>query len=279
MKGLFNYDNPVWHFIGKFWDVLVVNVLWFICCIPIFTIGASTTALYYVTLRLVRDEDGYTIRSFFRSFKENFRQATIIWLIFLLVGIILAADLWFTLTAGIFPAGTPRTLFAALFLGMLLIWLAMITYVFPVLARFYGTIKQTVMNSFLLSIRYILYTIGIIAIDLGITYLTLTMLPFLMMFGMGLLGFINSFFLDHIFKKFIPAEETRDIHEMRPLFADEDDAAAAGGGDETPGAGTYRLSDAAAEQKNQALLSEAPEMPEETADSDGGEEENQDMPE
>ena len=92
-SNLFNYDNPVWRFIGKFWDVLVVNLLWIICSIPIVTIGASTTAMYYVTLRLVRDEDGYTIRSFFKSFKDNFKQATAIWLIFLAVGLILGFDL------------------------------------------------------------------------------------------------------------------------------------------------------------------------------------------
>ena len=85
LSGLFNYDNPVWRFIGKFWDVLILNVLWLVCSIPIVTIGASTTAMYYVTLKLARDEDGYTIRSFFKSFKENFRQATVIWLIFLAV--------------------------------------------------------------------------------------------------------------------------------------------------------------------------------------------------
>ena len=80
--GFFNYDNPVWRFIGKFWDVLVINFLWIICSIPIVTIGSSTTAMYYVTLKLARDEDGYTIQSFFKSFKENFKQATAIWLIF-----------------------------------------------------------------------------------------------------------------------------------------------------------------------------------------------------
>ena len=72
LQGLFNYDNPVWRFIGKLGDLIILNVLWLITSIPIVTIGASTTALYYVTLKLVRDEDGYTIRSFFKSFKENF---------------------------------------------------------------------------------------------------------------------------------------------------------------------------------------------------------------
>ncbi len=221
MKGLFNYDNPVMRFIGKFWDVLVLNILWLICSLPIFTIGASTTAVYYVTLKLARDDDGYTIRSFFHSFKQNFRQATIIWLIFLLTGIILFADLWFVLTANVVPAGTMRVLATALFIGLLIVWFAMITYVFPVLARFYGTVKQTIMNAFLLSVRYLLYTIGIIAIDVLIVVLTLTSLPVLSMLGFPLLAFLNSFFLERIFKKLIPKDE-RDDQEMRPLFADEE---------------------------------------------------------
>lgn len=87
LSGFFNYDNPVWRFIGKFGDLIILNVLWFVCSIPIFTIGASTTAVYYVTLKLARNDDGYTIRSFFKSFKENFKQATIIWLIMLAVGL------------------------------------------------------------------------------------------------------------------------------------------------------------------------------------------------
>ena len=84
--------QPEGRFIGKFWDVLIVNLLWFFLSIPIFTIGASTTAMYYVTLKLARDDDGYTIRSFFKSFKENFKQATIIWMIFLITGVVLGFD-------------------------------------------------------------------------------------------------------------------------------------------------------------------------------------------
>ncbi len=221
MKGLFNYDNPVMRFIGKFWDVLILNILWMICSIPIFTIGASTTAVYYVTLKLARDDDGYTIRSFFHSFKQNFRQATVIWLIFLMAGIILVADLWFVLTANVVPAGTLRILATALFIGLLVVWFAMMTYVFPILARFYGTIKQTILNSFLLSVRYLLYTIGMIAIDVVIVILTLTSLPVLSLLGIALIAFLNSFLLERIFKKLIPKEE-RDDQEMRPLFADEE---------------------------------------------------------
>ena len=76
LQGLFNYDNPVWRFIGKLGDLILLNILWTICSIPIFTIGASTTAVYYVTLKLVRDEDSSTIKGFFHSFKSNFKHCS-----------------------------------------------------------------------------------------------------------------------------------------------------------------------------------------------------------
>lgn len=237
--GLFNYDNPVWRAIGKFWDVLILNILWSVCCIPIFTIGASTTAMYYVTLKLVRDEDGYTFRSFFHSFKENFKQATIIWFLILVSGAVLGVDLWFVLGSGMVPAGNIRTMVAAVFIGILIIWVAVVTYVFPVLARFYGTVKRTIINAMFMSVRHILTTVGILVIDIAIVALTFTVLPFLVAFGVALIAYVNSFFINRVFQKYIP-KDTRDIHDMRPIFADEEDASGteapsenAAGADET----------------------------------------------
>ena len=146
LSGLFNYDNPVWRFIGKFWDVLIVNLLWIVCSIPIVTIGASTTAMYYVTLRLARDDDGYTFRSFFKSFRENFKQATAIWLIFLTVGLLLACDVYYFVR--LVGASTMRTVMITIFFSMVFIWVAMFTYVFPLQARFYNPVKRTIFNAF-----------------------------------------------------------------------------------------------------------------------------------
>lgn len=113
LSSLFNYDNPVWRFIGKFFDVMILNLLWVVCSIPIVTMGASTTAVYYVTMKLVRDEDGPTIRSFFKSFKENFKQATIIWLILMAVGAIIGFDLYFFMRVQT-EASTVRTVMMAI---------------------------------------------------------------------------------------------------------------------------------------------------------------------
>lgn len=222
-SGFFNYDNPVWRFIGKFWDVIILSFLWGICSIPVFTIGASTTAMYYVTLKLVRDEDGYTFRSFFKSFKENFKQATIIWLIMLAAGLILGGDLWFFLK--VYKGSSQfRSIMIAIFLAFSFIYLAMCTYVFPLQSRFYNTIKKTLFNAFFMSIRHFLYTLGMLAIDVVLIVVALFYFPPLMLFGVALLAFANSYMLSAVFKRYMP-EERKDDGELRPLFADEEEEA------------------------------------------------------
>ena len=87
-----SYDSPFGQLMMKLCYSCCLNILWFLCCIPIVTIGASTTALYYTSLKIVRGEDHALTRMFFRSFRENFRQSTVLWLILLAVGGLLASD-------------------------------------------------------------------------------------------------------------------------------------------------------------------------------------------
>ena len=94
MGRFFNLDSPVMVALTKMADLIIVNLLAFFCCLPIITVGASMTALHYVVLKVVRDEECYIVKSFFKSFKENFKQATVIWLIEVLLIIIFAADFW-----------------------------------------------------------------------------------------------------------------------------------------------------------------------------------------
>ncbi len=233
LQNFFNYDNPVWRFIGKFGDLIVLNILWIITSIPIFTIGASTTAMYYVTLKLVRDEDGYTIRSYFKSFRDNFKQATAIWLILLVVGLLLGFDWYFFVKLQTEPSKV-RTVMMAIFASMTLIYVCIMVYVFPLQSRFYNPVKRTLFNAFFMSIRHFLQTVGIIAIDVGIvvlSYLSMYYAPqfsvIFLLFGLPLIAFINSYIFHAIFKKYMPKDtRNQDDGEMRPLF--EGDEAAAG---------------------------------------------------
>lgn len=225
-SGFFNYDNPVWRFIGKFGDLILLNILWIICSIPVFTIGASTTAVYYVTLKLARDDDGYTIRSFFKSFKENFKQSTTIWLILLVIGLILGTDMYFfiRLFAG---AGTVRTVMLTVFLAMGVVYLAVFTYIFPIQARFFNTVKRTFFNAFFMSLRHLFRTIGMLAIDgalvaAAFVFMIPPVLMVFMLFGFPLLAFINSYILSPVFNLYMPKEEVKE-ERMRPLFEDENE--------------------------------------------------------
>lgn len=224
LTSIFNYDNPVWRFIGKFFELMILNVLWLICSIPVFTIGASTTAVYYVTLKLVRDEEGGTIRSFFKSFKENFKQATMIWLIMLAAGIVIGFDLYFFID--IFTgASNFRTFMVVLFSAIGIVYAAIFLYVFPLQSRFYNPVKKTLFNAFFMSIRHLFHTIGIVAIDVAVVVVVMVvpiLFPLLMLFGFPLLAFINSYVFSSIFAKYMPAKDKPEDEELRPLFADEE---------------------------------------------------------
>ncbi len=177
--------------------------------------------MYYVTLKLARDEDGYTIRSFFKSFKENFKQATAIWLIFLLTGMLLAFDVYYFIKMA--APSSLRTIMISVFVAMIFIWSAMFTYVFPLQARFYNPVKRTIFNSFFMSIRHMFHTIGMLAVDAAILFLSVTYIPQLSIFGVALVAFFNSYMLNSVFSKYMPKEQKPADMELKPLFAEEEE--------------------------------------------------------
>lgn len=92
MSEFFNPDNSIMRFITKIANSVYLNILWLVCSLPVVTIGASTTSLFYVTLKMAKNEEGNITAAFFRSFRDNFKQATKIWLILLATGIVFALD-------------------------------------------------------------------------------------------------------------------------------------------------------------------------------------------
>ena len=122
MNRFFNMDNKFFVFMGRVADLILLNILCILCCIPIVTAGASITALYYVTLKMARDEESYIIRSFFRSFKQNFKQSTLIWILMLAAGVLIHMEKSALAVITILPM-TMTLVDAKLFPVYLLIWL------------------------------------------------------------------------------------------------------------------------------------------------------------
>ena len=92
MGKIFDLDSPVMRFLSRMADLMILNLLMTVCCLPVFTIGAANTAMHYVMLKMVRGEEGYIVKDFFKSFKMNFKQATVIWLIMILFILVFAGD-------------------------------------------------------------------------------------------------------------------------------------------------------------------------------------------
>lgn len=217
MGSIFNLDNPIWTFMGKVADLIILNVLAIICSLPIVTIGASWTALYYVTIRMVRKEESYIIRDFFRSFKENFKQATIIWLLALAAIVLFVVDMMLYQTA---QDQLPKLLMIAILIWGYLI-LGTIIYAFPLLSRFHNTIRGTIKNAFLLSLAHVPYTIILVILFLLPFLLSIYMIELLsviIMLGFSVPAYIASIIWVRIFRKFEPEEIAEDEpgQEMEP---------------------------------------------------------------
>ena len=204
---------------GRAADLMILNIVFIICCLPVVTIGASLTALHYVTLKMVRNEESYIVKSFFKSFKQNFKQATIINLIMLLFGGLLYLDLNIINNM----SGSMASVLHVLFITFGIVYFVIFLYLYPVLAKFYNTIRHTFRNAFLMSIRHLPYTVLmalITAAPVAIFFIptaqvqSIVLLLFILM-GFSLEAFINGHFLVKIFDNYIieTPSETSDTEE------------------------------------------------------------------
>lgn len=149
----------------KISDLIILNVIFLVCCIPVITIGASITGLYYTTLKMVRDQETSPIyKNFFASFRQNFKQSTIVWLIMLVFGGFLYVD--FRITT-VMEGATARSLLFGFLIVMLIIYLCIWAYVFPMIARFENTTGNMIRNAMRMSAMKIQYTFPILVLNLS----------------------------------------------------------------------------------------------------------------
>lgn len=213
MKGFFNMDNPFFRALGRLADLMILNISFLICCIPVFTIGAALTGMSYVLLKVADKEEGYIFKAYLKSFKQNFKQATIIWLIALALGVLLGLDFLILRSA----TGTLANVMRIMIMAAAFIFLMILIYVFPLLARFENSITATIKNALILSIAYFPQTLLMLVILVGAVILTFwnyyTIIWGILVWllaGFALICYAHCFFLSKIFAKISPATETED---------------------------------------------------------------------
>ena len=198
---IFSYESRFTQLLLKLCYACYMNLLWFICSIPIFTIGAATTALYYASLKIVRDEDSHVATMFFRSFKKNFRQATVIWLILLAIGLFLGADGYILYHLRLSSSGTIAviwTLILAIVIAAAIVYFIILFYVFPLLASVENNSREMLKNSFLIGTHYLFATILIFAVHFAMFFAVVAWFTPLIVFGEGLCALLSAWLLNRI---------------------------------------------------------------------------------
>ena len=226
----FSYESKFSQLLLKLCRACYLNLLWFLCSIPIITIGASTTALYYASLKIVRDEDNHVGAQFFRSFRENFRQATVIWLILLGLGLFLGADgyiVYHLRQSSLGPAGVLWTLVLAVLIAAAVVYVIVLLHVFPLLASVSNTNTAMLKNAFLIGTHYLFATILVFAVHFAMFFVVVAWFTPLIIFGEGLCAVISAWLLNSIL---IASSGTPEEREALP----EADDAASGDEGKTP---------------------------------------------
>lgn len=202
-------DNIIVRALSKICDMVCLNILWLICSIPIITIGASTAALYTVMLKMVKNEEGYIFRGFFKAFKSNFKQSTIMWIVILLLGIVCWIDYR---VAGVMP-GMGGSIMRIIFLLLGFILLSVTIYIFPLTARYENTIRNTVRNALILTVGKLPYTLLMVVVTVGSVIISLWnsmtlmfAIPLWFIIGVSLIAWINSYILRRVFMMFDSVE-------------------------------------------------------------------------
>lgn len=194
MNSMFSLDNPVIHFLSEVGDMIVANLLFLICSIPIVTIGASWAALMKITQNIAAQEDQMLLATFFRAFRENFRQATISWLL-LLVFLLGMAGNYFLITT--YLAGGVLTIAKAVLALVTVFVLGIGAHLFPLIVRYNNGLKQHFVNAVVLCVIKLPKTLLMVLVNLlplVVAYFSLNTLMATLVFWL-FIGFAFSCFV------------------------------------------------------------------------------------
>ncbi len=212
---MFNFlqlDSPFMQFLTKVANLIILNVLWLLCCVPVVTVGASTAAMYRVALQLARGTEESVIKPFFKAFRKDFWEATALFVILLLVGGFVVGNVMAALSWG--------TFFRVASYILLALFALTATYVFPLLAQFEDGVWRILKNAFIMSLMNLPKSMVAAAVSLIPVIILLTaeslfwnMLVIWLFVGIAAIAYIVSAVLIKVFDRYIECSEDDDVQE------------------------------------------------------------------
>ena len=210
MHALFNQDGPLFSFGEKLFDLIAVSLLWVIFCIPIFTIGPATSALYYVAVKQIRKDRGSLLKNFFSSFRDGLRIGIPLTSIVLIYTTIMVATVW--LVNSMIDNGSPGTASSYLSFGakaLLVPLLFILPYLAPVLSRFSLGVFAILKLCIVMSIRFFWRTLLALVLFAGAAVL-LWFIPYLFILLPGVCALVCSFLIEPALRKYQPEPDPND---------------------------------------------------------------------
>ncbi len=219
MKSFLNFDSPFFQFLCRVADLIIVNVLFLVCCVPVVTAGASLAAMTRVCQDIVLDASSGVVKSFFRAFRSNFKQATAAWLVMLVFVVSLVCD---RLLIDAFLAGGLASALRALAAVLAVGCLALACWLFPLLVRYDNTLRQHTVNALILAVtklpRTLLMT-ALAAIPFALCYFSvvtfLKTLSFWVIIGCGVICLLNSLLMAPVLAQ-LEGRDKEDKDEEEP---------------------------------------------------------------
>ena len=205
MHNLFHYENPFIQFLVRVGDLMILNLLFILCSLPVVTLGASLTALHRVTQNMLFEQEEPLIKSFFRAFRQNFKQSTLAWLVELVVIVSLVCDV--LLVMAYFDGGLAKAMY--ILVAVLAILVAgVFSYLMPLIARYENGMRQQVNNAVVLAIIKLPKTIILVLMNLLPVILLLISVPvfvqtliFWVIIGFAFVSFLTSSILKPVFQE------------------------------------------------------------------------------
>ena len=201
-------ETPIFHILCTLFDLVLLNLLYILCCLPVVTIGAATTALYAALLSLIRDEAHICTR-FLHAFRRSFRRSTVCWLLGLLAAAIACADL---VIIAFFWSFSGKYVALGLLLLVLFLLLCTGSYLFPLLNAGQSA-KQSIHTAFSLSMRHLPRTLLVCIINtfpllllLFYTYGFLILFWFFLVIGFSLGAYVNCLLLKKVLIPLLPED-------------------------------------------------------------------------
>lgn len=204
MRGFFAFDGPFVRVMTQLVDMIILTIVFLVCCIPVFTIGASWSALYYATHKVVRYDRGYVIKEFFHAFKENFKQSTIVWLIMLLIYGVLGTECYLMYQYALKGQQIGMMYYPLMVLiALVILWNL---YLFPYISRFNNETKVYLSNAVKIAVANALWSILLLALFV-LFFLFIVAWPGLLFIVPGAYMYVAEHIIERVFQKYMTEDD------------------------------------------------------------------------